>query len=289
MGKQRHRAAAADATLEGENGFSLISNETLTALYGNLLKCRLLEQRALGLARPGAGSARSRAEAGREATIVGVCMDLVAEDTVRSASDGIVTGFLTGSPLASIFTSLRDEAGNDENLAQRLHIALGSAVANKTSKSGKVAVVFWKDAEANQWENALDSARAHGLPIIFVRQVDASRAKLATRSKAKKGGAIADELGLPIITVDGNDVVAVYRVAHESIGRARLGRGPTLMLCEVFRTKGMGRVANSIKNMETYLRGKGLLKRGLKKEIVEEFTRELDAAMKTRRRKSSKK
>ena len=289
MGNQRQRAAAADAALEGENGFSLISNETLTTLYANLLKCRLLEQRALGLAKAGAGSARSKSEVGREAAIVGVSLDLAPDDAVISADNGIVMRYLTGAPLASIFGSLRDEACDDENLAQRLHIALGAAVAYKTSKNRKVAVIFWNDAAGDQWQNALDAARAHGLPILFIREADAVRAKSAMRSKVKRAGAITDETGLPIIKVDGNDVVAVYRVAHESIGRARLGRGPTLIECENFQAKGKGRVANSIANMETYLRGKGLFKRGMKNEIVEDFTRELDAAMKSRRRWSSKK
>jgi len=289
MGKQNKRAAAADATLEGENGFSLISNETLTTLYANLLKCRLLEQRALGLVKAGVGSARSKSEVGREAAIVGVSLDLAPDDTVSSADDGIVTRYLTGVPLASIFGSLRDEACNEENLAQRLHIGLGAAVGYKTSKNRKVAVIFWNDAAGDQWQNAIDAARAHGLPILFVREADAVRAKGAMRSKAKRAGAIVDETGLPIIKVDGNDVVAVYRVAHESIGRARLGRGPTLIECENVRPDGKGRVANSIANMETYLRGKGLFKRGMKNEIIEAFTRELDAAVKKPRRKSTSK
>jgi len=36
----------------------------------------------------------------------------------------------------------------------------------------------------------------------------------------------AQAYGLPGITVDGNDVVAVYRVAQEAIHRARIGDGP---------------------------------------------------------------
>jgi TPP-dependent pyruvate/acetoin dehydrogenase alpha subunit len=281
MGNQKQRAAAANATLEGENGFSLISNDTLITLYANLLKARLLEERALALVK---ADVDSKSEAGREAAIVGVSLDLVPEDTVRSANDGIVARYLTGMSLKSIFNSLRGQAGNEEGLALRLHSVLGAAIAHKTSKSGKVAVVFWNGAAADQWQNALDSARAHGLPIIFVCHVDAARAKVAVRSRSKKTAAIADELGLPIITVDGNDVVAVYRVAHESIGRARLGRGPTLIQCGVFRPMGKGRFANSVASMETYLRSTGLLKRGIKNEIIEAFMQELDKAITTRRR-----
>jgi pyruvate dehydrogenase E1 component alpha subunit len=37
--------------------------------------------------------------------------------------------------------------------------------------------------------------------------------------------------GVPAIAVDGNDVLAVYRVASESIFKARHRRGPTLIEC----------------------------------------------------------
>lgn len=36
---------------------------------------------------------------------------------------------------------------------------------------------------------------------------------------------------VPVISVDALDVVAIYRVAHESIKRAREGAGPTIMAC----------------------------------------------------------
>jgi len=39
--------------------------------------------------------------------------------------------------------------------------------------------------------------------------------------------------------VDGNDVVAVYRVAFEALARARQGRGGTLIECVVTRFKAL--------------------------------------------------
>jgi len=88
--------------------------------------------------------------------------------------------------------------------------------------------------------------------------------------------------------VDGNDVVAVYRVAYESIGRARQGRGPTLIECKDFpmhdhfgidrkRAKGL-KPSDPIRSMETYLDRKGLFDRKLKRQISAGFNKELDAA-----------
>jgi 2-oxoisovalerate dehydrogenase E1 component len=50
--------------------------------------------------------------------------------------------------------------------------------------------------------------------------------------------------GMPGITVDGNDVLEIYRVAAEAIARAKKGGGPTLIECKTYRTRahaeGMG-------------------------------------------------
>ncbi len=39
----------------------------------------------------------------------------------------------------------------------------------------------------------------------------------------------AKKLGLPILAVDGEDAVAVYRVMQESVIRARYGGGPAVL------------------------------------------------------------
>jgi 2-oxoisovalerate dehydrogenase E1 component len=43
--------------------------------------------------------------------------------------------------------------------------------------------------------------------------------------------------GIPGITIDGNDVLEIYRVAAEAVARARSGGGPTLIECKTYRTR----------------------------------------------------
>jgi TPP-dependent pyruvate/acetoin dehydrogenase alpha subunit len=57
----------------------------------------------------------------------------------------------------------------------------------------------------------------------------------------------------PSISVDGNDVVAVFRVASEAIAHARKGHGPTLIECPLENS------GDPIQNMEKYLIRKGLV------------------------------
>ena len=288
MRNEKQRAAMTNASLEGENGFSLISNETLIKLYANLLKCRLLDQRLTALAKHGSRSVPAGSGVAGEAATVGVVMDLVPEDTISSMGKGFVAAVLNGASPATAFSSFGRAFVPNPDFGALLHTAVGAALTHKTKKNGKVAVVFWPEGESAHWQGALDAARAHGLPIIFVFQVDfpTERGRRPAPSKPQRITVNDGELGLPRITVDGNDAVAVYRVAHESIARARLGRGPTLIRAEIFRPNGYGKGQDSISNMEIYLRGKGLYNREVKKRIVEDFTRELDSAMKAARKKA---
>ena len=95
------------------------------------------------------------------------------------------------------------------------------------------------------------------------------------RRGARKANGAELEPGTELarIIVDGHDVVGSYRVAHEAVERARKGRGATLIECTVFRIPGQRR-QDAIASMEQYLRGKGLLERGMKQRMIEEIARE---------------
>jgi 2-oxoisovalerate dehydrogenase E1 component alpha subunit len=45
----------------------------------------------------------------------------------------------------------------------------------------------------------------------------------------------AAAFGMPGVVVDGNDVLAVYRVMKEAVDRARSGQGPTLVEAKTYR------------------------------------------------------
>jgi pyruvate dehydrogenase E1 component alpha subunit len=48
----------------------------------------------------------------------------------------------------------------------------------------------------------------------------------------------AQAFGLPGATVDGNDVLAVYRAVRQAADRARRGEGPTLLVAQTYRLEG---------------------------------------------------
>ena len=269
MTKKGKQLGSAGAEPEEKPAFSLISNETLLALYANLVKARML---------PHAGEAL-----GYEAATVGVMNDLGPDDTVSCAEASILPCVLHGEKLRKVLQSSRAKAESAAAAEARLHRALGAALDHKTKKDGKVTVAFWLGGEAACWLNALEAARLHSLPIVLVNQTYLVTPRIETR--AAKSRDLPPGTELPSITVDGSDVVAVYRVAHEAIDRARRDRGATLIECIPFRLHGSRRRKghDSIANMESYLRAKGQLQRGLKDELQREFSQELEAAKAKRR------
>ena len=60
-------------------------------------------------------------------------------------------------------------------------------------------------------------------------------------SKIEKISERAPGYGIPGVTVNGNDVTAVYEAAKEAVSRARRGEGPTLLECKTYRHKGHSR------------------------------------------------
>jgi pyruvate dehydrogenase E1 component alpha subunit len=168
-------------------------------------------------------------------------------------------------------------------------------LANQQKKNGNVVIAFTAQAATTLgcWHEAVEFAAARNLAIIFVVENNpwADPAAFKAQDEGEDFIQKAQSYGLPGITVDGNDVVAVYRVACESLERVRQGGGPVLVEGKTYRSHAQSkrRDANSqpwrserdpLAHMERYLKAKRLFTPRWKKQIVLEFSRELDAAVK---------
>lgn len=234
-----------DQTAQDNHGsFSLISEDTFRSLYANLLKCRTLRN-----------GSRSRNSGGAfDGAEVALAMDLSPQDLIISVGCDRPIQSLVHSA-GSRKSVAKSRSTDRHTFPEILESALGAALLQKSTKNGRVTVIFSDSAASEAWQNAFEAARSHRLPILFVLESDTPGDRLPVNST------IAPGEEMPHITVDGNDVVAAYRVAHESIERARRGRGSTLIECANFKLKGArgNAHADAVVNMERYLRGKGLL------------------------------
>jgi TPP-dependent pyruvate/acetoin dehydrogenase alpha subunit len=113
--------------------------------------------------------------------------------------------------------------------------------ATEARQAGVVVVYALVDeVPAALWKKALRFAADQELPVVFVVLPPARERGGKARAAAKAGGvgALALSCGVPAIVVDADDAVAIYRVAQESIGHARIGGGAALMECVPFVLKG---------------------------------------------------
>ena len=190
---------------------------------------------------------KGKASLGQEAITTGCVIDLRPEDTIVDT-----VGVLPGVPL------------------QPLKLATEAALANN-GKSGNVVVVFSSAAARAGLMAAVKFAAARSLPIIFVVENNPWALKARERRSLK-----TQLKGLTGIVVDGNDVVAVYRVAYESLERVRKGGGPVLIEGKRYRQDGQGLVRGErdpLAHMEQYLAAKGLFTQRWKDQLVQRFSR----------------
>jgi TPP-dependent pyruvate/acetoin dehydrogenase alpha subunit len=215
-----------DAALAGKPGFSIISNEKLLQLYAAMVKCRALEERVQILF-PRSKLTGKRGAVSHEAVAVGVALDLLPEDTVAASPGNLIVNLfeIQGEPLDKLFARLNARATRPSPAAQ-FKLATVAAQANKAAKNGKIALAFSSNGSGFSPRSAQGCRRpavAHPL-----RSPDTPPGRTAAGQEATGAAEIC---GIPVIPVDGNDVVAVYRVATEAITHARKGNGPTLIEC----------------------------------------------------------
>lgn len=283
----------------GNDGFSLISNEKLLALYAAMLKCRMLEQHVRAADQRGfmagmstrahAGVQRAAAfGAGHEASVVGVAIDLQPHDAISPPRGALTPCLVKGVPLRTIFAQLRAQPdalptryaprrviAPGADLAAQLKAACRAARLNRKAKNSNIVVLFCNSAELARGaaNELLRSAAEERLPMLIVCHA---------RSRKQDSAPKARQDGPPRITVDGHDVVAVYRVSSEAITHARRGNGPTLIECTPWvigrQKNSQPSVGDAIRNMEEYLSRKGLFNAQHKAEVTAQFARELEKA-----------
>ncbi|MFQ5922066.1 MAG: thiamine pyrophosphate-dependent dehydrogenase E1 component subunit alpha [Anaerolineales bacterium] len=106
---------------------------------------------------------------------------------------------------------------------------------------GDDAVVLTSIGEGStsqgEWYEAVNWAAIHQLPVVFM--VENNLYAISVRQERQMAvDHVADKaagLGLPGVTVDGLDALAVHRAITEAVSRARSGGGPTIVETMVHR------------------------------------------------------
>lgn len=111
--------------------------------------------------------------------------------------------------------------------------AVGIALAGKMNKEDLVAFVTFGEGSSNQgdFHEGANFAGVHKLPVIFMCENNkyAISVPIEKQLACENVSDRAIGYGMPGVTVDGNDPLAVYQAVKEAADRGRRGEGPTLV------------------------------------------------------------
>ncbi|WDH77347.1 thiamine pyrophosphate-dependent dehydrogenase E1 component subunit alpha [Exiguobacterium marinum] len=117
--------------------------------------------------------------------------------------------------------------------------AVGIALAAKMKKEELVTFVSFGEGSSNQgdFHEGANFAGVHKLPVILFCENNkyAISVPLTKQLACERVSDRAKGYGMPGVTVDGTDPIAVYAVVKEARERALRGEGPTLIEAEVER------------------------------------------------------
>ena len=227
----------------------------------------LVEVRALKLAPRGA-----------EACFVAACLDLHEGDFAFSTAGPRAAAYVRelgaragkAEPRAAGVRGALAEA--EERFAgtapEGLFCAAGAAMALAlgSGDAAALALLGGKAAAEALWVKVLRATRAAELPLVTVALPD---------RKGADWSSIGRKAGVPVIPVDAADAVALYRVAQESIGRARADRRGAVIEC-------VATGADPVRLMAEQLVAKGIANRRWVQAVDESFTKLLGAVTATR-------
>ncbi len=241
-----------------------LSEEQLLEILHLLKLCRFFDERMEALYRQGRLPGAIYSGRGQEGTHVGVAYALRPEDSLfpthRDLSSQLTKGLDLNRVMAQFWGRIdgytRGRDGNSHvgdwygartwtvmsHLPIAYPVACGAALAYKRRGEARVAMAICGDGATSngRWHEALNVSAIHQLPVVWI--VNNNGYAYSTPNPLEfRVPTIAERAaayGIPGARIDAQDVLDVYRVAHEAVERARDGGGPTLIESVSLRWRG---------------------------------------------------
>lgn len=252
------------SSTSSSNGPGELSKELHERIYYFMKLTRLVEDRLGVLAAQGKVLGSLYTSLGQEATAVGcaAALDAARGDVVAPLLRDMGAMLTMGASPVEIFqqymakdgpskgrelnihfgSPARSFVGPVSMLGEMIPVMAGIALSFKIKASQSVALTFIGDggASTGPTHEGLNFAAVLDLPLILVVENNGFAYSTPTdqQSRLKRLADRALAYGMPGVTVDGNDVLAVYHATSEAVDRARSGNGPTLIEAVTFRMRG---------------------------------------------------
>lgn len=293
----------------------------LIELYRKMLLIRKFEYRVKDLFAQAKIPGFVHLYAGEEAVAVGACASLRRDDYITSTHRGHGHCIAKGADVKRMMAELfGKETGYCKGKGGSMHIAdfslgmlgangmvaaglplsTGAGLSIKMKGTDQVTVCFFGDGAVDQgtFHESLNLASLWKLPVIFLCENNSyfESTHISRHLSAKKVADFAAAYRMPGVTVDGNDVTAVYVAVRDAVQRAREGQGPTLIECVTYRYEGHEegdpwttyrtlqevedwKKKDPIKKLEKFLLEEKILAEEQLRKVEEEVEREIEEAV----------
>ena len=239
------------------------SKDKMQEMYKTMLTIRKFEERVAKLYASGDITGAAHLYIGEEAIATGVCANLKSDDYITSTHRGhghlIAKGGKLNLMMAELFQKKTGYCkgkggsmhicdmslgiiGSNGIVGAGLVISVGAGQTCKVNNKGQVCVCFFGDGAANRgtFHEGINMASIWKLPVIFVCENNYYGISGCQRNMMNICDISdrAKSYGIPGLTAEGNDVLAVYSATAEAVERARNGGGPTLLEFRTWRHRG---------------------------------------------------
>lgn len=273
-----------------------IEKEKLIDMYRTMVRIRTFEERVSKEFAAGNIPGFVHLYIGEEAIATGACANLRPDDYITSTHRGhghlIAKGGKTDLMMAELYgkkTGYCKGKGGSMHIADMeigilgangivgagIPIAGGVALSAQMRGTDQVVICFFGDGASNttRFHEGINLASIWKLPVIYIieNNMYAQKTPISYAAKIPNIANRASAYGIPGVTVDGNDVLAVYEAVGEAVTRARRGEGPTLVECKTYRHRG-----HSEGDPQTY-KPKEEIKEWMKKDPIPRFREKLIA------------
>jgi pyruvate dehydrogenase E1 component alpha subunit len=240
-----------------------INKKLASDMYKRMQLCRKFEEKVVELVNANEIYGTTHEYIGQEAVAVGICLAIKPEDYIMSTHRGHGHMIAKGGEMKYMFAELMGKSsgyncgkGGSMHIAEPdigilgangivgggVPIACGAALSLKLDKKKEIVVSFYGDGASNQGvvHESMNLAAIWNLPVLFVCENNkyAVSTSVEYSSKIKDLSKRAEAYGFKGFTIDGMDVIEVYKKANELVKSIRDGNGPFLLECKTYRYSG---------------------------------------------------
>lgn len=239
-----------------------ISDAKLVELYTEMVRPRMIEEKMLILLRQGKIS-KWFSGIGQEAIAVGATLALDPDEYIMPLHRNLGVFTARKMPFSKLFLQWQGKkegfskgrersfhfganeyhiCGMISHLGPQLAIADGIALAHKLKAEDKIALAFSGDGGTSEgdFHEALNVAAVWGLPVIFLIENNGYGLSTPVREQfvCKQLADRAVGYGMKGITIDGNNILEVYKTISDARRYCLTEKKPILIECMTFRMRG---------------------------------------------------